>query len=254
MGILDATRDAFGRALSDHHLGRGGLTLMLESDDGSLRPADLQPEEFFHPVGEWPSWEQHLIDMAEGTVLDLGAGAGRHSLYLQDLGHDLTAVDVSPGAAAVCRARGIRDVRLADLREFSTDRAWDTVLLMCGNLGLAGDWVPTRVLLKRLAQMTSMGGLLIGDSVDPTSDDPDDLAYEDRNEEAGFHRGHVRLRLHYDGLITPWWDQINFPPVAIEELVDGTGWSLVESVGDAEGYGVVLRRHGSTLVGRGYVG
>jgi SAM-dependent methyltransferase len=243
MGILDATQDAFGQALLDHHLGRGGSTLMLESDDGSLRPADLQPEEFFLPFEEWTSWEQQLMGMAEGAVLDLGAGAGRHSLYLQDLGHDVTAVDVSPGAAAVCRARGIRDVRLADLREFSTDRTWDTVLLMCGNLGLAGDWEPTRVLLKRLAQMTSLGGLLIGDSVDPTSDDPDDLAYEDRNEEAGFHRGHVRLRVHYGDAVTPWWDLIHFPPKVIDELVEGTGWSLVESLGETEGYGVVLRRH-----------
>ena len=54
--------------------------------------------------------------------------------------------------------------------------------------------------------MTPVGGLLIGDSVDPTSDDPDDLAYESRNEEAGFQRGHVRLRLHYGDLVTPWWD------------------------------------------------
>ena len=243
MGILDATQGAFGRALLDHHHGRGGPALILESDDGSSRPADPQPREFFLPFEEWAPWEQQLIAMAEGAVLDLGAGAGRHSLYLQELGHDVTAVDVSPGAVAVCRARGIRDVRSADLREFATEGAWDTVLLMCGNLGLAGDWEPTRVVLKRLAQMTSTSGVLIGDSVDPTSDDPEDLAYEDRNEEAGFHRGHVRLRLHYGDLLTPWWDQINFPPEVIDALVDGTGWSVVERLGDTEGYGVVFRRH-----------
>ncbi len=79
---------------------------------------------------------------AVGAVLDLGAGAGRHSVHLQDWGHEVTAVDASPGAVAVCRARGIRDVRLADLRSLEADRRWDTVLLMCGNLGLAGDWTP----------------------------------------------------------------------------------------------------------------
>lgn len=242
MGIIDASQDAFGRALLDHQQGRDGPLLMLESDEGSLRPADLQPEEFFLPFDEWAPWEQQLIDTAAGAVLDLGAAAARHAIHLQDEGHDVTAVDISPGAAQVCRARGIRDVRTADLREFSTDRRWDTVLLMCGNLGLAGDWEPTRTLLRRLAQMTSVGGLLIGDSVDPSSDDPDDIAFEDRNEAAGFHRGHVRLRLHYGDVVTPWWDQINFSPTAIEQLVEGTGWWLVESVGDAEAYGIALRR------------
>jgi hypothetical protein len=78
--------------------------------------------------------------------------------------------------------------------------------------------------------------------VDPSSDDPDDIAYEDRNEVAGFHRGHVRLRLHYGDVVTPWWDQINFSPTAIEQLVEGTGWWLVENLGDAEAYGIALRR------------
>jgi SAM-dependent methyltransferase len=242
MGMVNAAQDAFGRALLDHQQGRIGPPLLLESDDGSLRPADLQPEDFFLPFEEWSSWEQRLISTADGTVLDLGAGAGRHSLHLQQSGHRVTAVDNSPGAVQVCRARGLREVRSADLREFPADGIWDTVLLMGGNLGLAGDWEPTRDLLGRLARVTTVDGLLIGDSVDPTSDDLDDLAYERRNEEAGFHRGHVRLRLHYGDLATPWWDQINVPPTEIEQLVNGTSWSLVESLGDAEGYGVVLGR------------
>jgi SAM-dependent methyltransferase len=175
---------------------------MLESDDGEIRRADLQPEEFFSPFEDWADWEQ-LIGSANGTVLDLGAGAGRHSLHLQNRGHEVTAVDVSPGAVAVCRARGIRHIRRADLRDVSVDGVWETILLMCGNLGLAGDWEPTQDLLKRLARITPVGGLLIGDSVDPTSDDSNDLAYETRNEEAGFHRGHIRLRLHYGDVVTP---------------------------------------------------
>ena len=98
----------------------------------------------FSSFGEWGNWEQRLVGSAKGAVLDLGAGAGRHSLYLQNRGHEVTAVDVSPGAVAVCLARGILDVRSADLRCQSIDGMWDTILLMCGNLGLAGDWEPTR--------------------------------------------------------------------------------------------------------------
>lgn len=213
---------------------------MLERDDGSIGPADLQPEEFFSHHEAWPWWEQRALGLAVGPVLDLGAGAGRHSLYLQGLGHDVTAVDSSPGALEACRSRGVSDVRLADLTTFHDDRRWGTLLLMCGNLGLAGDWEPTRRLLNRLGEMTVPGGLLIGDSVDP--DDPDDLEYQERNRRQGFHRGRVRLRLHYGDVVTPWWALLNLPPADIEALVDGTGWTLEEQLQEGGDHLVVLRR------------
>jgi SAM-dependent methyltransferase len=213
---------------------------MLERDDGSIGPADLQPEDFFLPHEAWPWWEQRALGLAMGPVLDLGAGAGRHSLYLQSLGHAVTAVDSSPGAVDVCRARGVRDVRLADLTTFRGNRRWETLLLMCGNLGLAGDWQPTRRLLIQLRDMTVPGGLLIGDSVDP--DDPEDLEYQERNHRQGFHPGRVRLRFHYGEMVTPWWALLNLPPADIEALVDGTGWTLEEQLRDGDDHVVVLRR------------
>ena len=200
----------------------------------------MQPEEFFLPHEAWPWWERHAVGLATGAVLDLGAGAGRHSLHLQDLGHEVTAVDSSPGAAAVCRARGIRDVRLADLTALRDGQRWETVLLMCGNLGLAGEWEPTRRLLKQLGAMTVAGGLLIGDSVDPA--DPEDLDYQERNRRAGLQLGRVRLRLRYGDLLTPWWELLNLPPADIEGLVDGTGWRLEEHLTEGADHVVVLRR------------
>ena len=74
----------------------------------------------------------------------------------------------------------------------------ETVLLMCGNLGLAGEWEPTRRLLKQLGAMTVAGGLLIGELVDPA--DPEDLDYQERNRRAGLQLGRVRLRLRYGDL------------------------------------------------------
>ena len=111
---------------------------------------------------------------------------------------------------------------------------------MCGNLGLAGDWEPTRQLLRQLGEMTVPGGLLIGDSVDP--DDPDDLEYQERNRRAGFHRGRVRLRLRYRDLVSAWWNLLNLPPADIEALVDRTGWRLEEHVIEGDDHLVVLRR------------
>jgi SAM-dependent methyltransferase len=241
MPLVGAAEDAFGCALLDFLAERPGPQLILERDDGDSGPA-LQPAEFFAPYESWPPWEQRAMDRVEGSVLDLGAGAGRHAVHLQGRGHEVTAVDWSPGAVQVCRSRGVHDVRLTDLTEFEGDRRWNTALLMCGNLGLAGDWEPTRRLLVRLGAMISPSGVLIGDSVDPSSDDPNDAAYEERNRRCGRHRGATRLRLRYGTLLTPWWNQINLSPGEVPGLVDGTGWSLEEHVRDGEDHLVVLRR------------
>ena len=80
-------------------------------------------------------------------VLDLGAGAGRAALYLQERGLPVTAVDASPGAAEVCRRRGVADVRLGDVNDPPEDRRWAAVVLLCGNLGLGGSWDGSRRLL-----------------------------------------------------------------------------------------------------------
>ena len=237
--------DALGRALLDHLEGVAGPELQLESDDGTVRTADLQPADFFLPFETWPAWERAALEAAAGSVLDLGAGAGRHAVHLQAVGRSVTAVDASPGAVAVCRARGIRDVRHLDLRD-PPECLWDTVLLMGGNLGVAGGWEQTRDLLHRLAATAPPGGALIGDSVDPTSEDPDDLAYEAANEAAGRYRGHIRLRLRYGDLVGRWWEQINIASADLEALISGTGWVLDDRFGDADGYAVVLRRTART--------
>src|SRR5262245_31998158 len=134
--MLRDHEDAFGRALADHHAGRRGPELMLEVDDGTSIPA-LPPAWFFQAEDAWAAAERRaLAAVAIGPVLDLGCGAGRHALHLQRRGYAVTALDASPGAVAVCRARGVGDARLGDLTDPPRDRRWGTVLLMCGNLGL----------------------------------------------------------------------------------------------------------------------
>jgi SAM-dependent methyltransferase len=242
VAVIEPSEDAFGQALLDVHRGRSGPPLILERDDGWSGPA-VPASFFFEPYEAWPAWERRAIDRAQGAVLDLGAGAGRHAVHLQERRHEVTTVDWSSGAVEVCRRRGVRDARLADIDSFDADRTWDTFLLMCGNLGLGGDWEPSRGLLRRLADMASDDAVLIGDSVDPASDDPDDVAYERGNARAGFHRGHIRLRLRYGETLTPWWDQLNVPPDDVAELVRATGWRLELHERHGEDHVVVLRRH-----------
>lgn len=215
--------DAFGQALADHLAGRDASGLELETASGYVGPA-LSPEWFFRPFDRWDWWERELVEqVVAGPVLDLGAGAGRAALWCQERGLEVTAVEASPLAADVCRARGVHDVRLGDLNDPPTDRAWAAVLLLCGNLGLGGSYDGIRLLLSRLAKICVPGAALIGDSVDPGGP------------------GDVRLRLRYQGRATPWWQQYNIPPAEIPSLVEGTGWTLARHIIELPDHAVLLR-------------
>jgi hypothetical protein len=117
------------------------------------------------------------------------------------------------------------------------------VLLVCGNLGLGGDWDGTRALLGKLAMLSAPNALLVGDTVDPTvTDGPRHLSYQRANETAGRHRGELRLRLRYGGNISAWWRQINLGSDDIRRVVKETGWQVVELIEDGVDRYVALRK------------
>jgi SAM-dependent methyltransferase len=199
--------DAWGAALLDHLEGRALPTPVLEADDGTRVPA-MAPEWFFAPVDRWDPPERELLVGLDGPVLDLGAGAGRAALHLQEQGLEVVAVESSPGAAEVCRRRGVIDVRLGYLNDPPADRPWRTVLLLCGNLGLGGSWDGNRRLLVALAERCPPGAVLVGDSVD------------------GRPRPEIGLRIHHGGVATPWWRQRNVAADEVDALVVDTGWEV----------------------------
>jgi SAM-dependent methyltransferase len=222
--MIDPSEDAFGAALLDYLEGRAVPELVLETAEGETGPA-MHPEWFFRSFDGWEWWDRKLLPLVEhGPVLDLGAGAGRASLYLHECGLPVTAVDASPGAVEVCRRRGVADVRLGDVNDPPADQPWAGVLLLCGNLGLGGSWEGNRRLLSRLAELAAPGAVLVGDSVTP--DGP----------------ARVVLRIRYRNLVTPWWPQYNIPAERMAALVDGTGWRLEMHLEDGEDHAVLLRR------------
>lgn len=223
--MIRAADDAFGRALLDYYEDQEEVAPLVLEVQGGRSGAAMSPEWFFRSYPAWEWWDRELLPLIEsGPVLDLGCGAGRASLYLEERGLSVTAVDASPGAVEVCRRRGVKDVRLADLNDPPADAAWAAILLLCGNLGLGGSWDGNRQLLARLAAIAQPGAILIGDSVTP--DGPPE----------------VLLRLSYGCISTPWWRQYNVAASEVPRMVEGTGWNLERHLVDGSDHSVLLRR------------
>jgi len=243
MTVLTPEDDAFGAALLAHLEDRtNGRVLMLEINDGRSMPA-MEPASFFAGYEEWLRWERELLAGIEGPVLDLGCGAGRHLVHLQAQGLRVTGVDISPGSIEVCRRRGVRDVRLADLRTPPDDERWQAVLMLCGNFGLAGSWNETRTLLTELHRVCAPGAVLVADSVDPlTATDRVSLAYRAAKQAIGRHPGEIDLRLRFGDLVTPYWSLLNLPFDEVPSIVHETGWELEKHLRDGADHALRLRR------------
>jgi 2-polyprenyl-3-methyl-5-hydroxy-6-metoxy-1,4-benzoquinol methylase len=63
---------------------------------------------YFLEYEDWPVFERKAIESVKGRVLDIGCGAGRHSLYLQKKGLNVLGIDSSPLAIKICKLIGVK--------------------------------------------------------------------------------------------------------------------------------------------------
>jgi SAM-dependent methyltransferase len=216
--------DAFGQAIWNHFHG-WTTPPVLERDDGMVEADVYGTSLYFAPYRKWPAIEKQALRYVRGRVLDIGCGAGRHSLYLQEKGHGVTAIDASPLAVKLTRERGVRDARvLAAAQVDKLPAQYDTAIMFGHNLGLLGSFEGGRRFLKKMLRVSSR---IVGTNVDPyITSDPMHLAYHRRNRRRGRMSGQIRIRVRYATLVTPWFDWLFLSRPELEELIDGTGWTL----------------------------
>jgi hypothetical protein len=98
---------------------------------------DIMPiETLFRSFAGMPELEQKALKLAQGRTLDVGAGAGCHSLILQEKGIDVTAIDISPLSVETMRERGVMKVLQQDF--FTLNTQFDTILLLMNGIGIVG--------------------------------------------------------------------------------------------------------------------
>lgn len=237
--------DAFGAALvACHEAGETGVFSVVERDDGWLAPDDMG--KYFATAEAWWPVERWLCDMAGERVLDIGAGAGRHALYLRERGHEVTAVDASPGAVAVCQRRGLSAV-IGSAAQPHVQRVGrvDSALMLGHNLALLGSRETAPGVLSALADVLKPGGSILATCRDPyDTRDPDHLRYHERNRSMGRMGGQVRMRIRFARLATDWFDYLFLSPAELESILNGTAWAIADLRADGHSYGVRLTSRG----------
>ena len=185
------------------------------------------------------------LDRSHGRVLDVGAGAGRASLVLQEHGRDVVALDVSPGAAETCRRRGVRNVYTGTVEQAASDglaTSFDTALMLGNNLGLLGSADTAGTYLAALGDLLRPGGVIVGTCLDVyETDKPVHLRYHERNRQRGRMPGQLTLRVRYQQLATSWFDWLAMSVEELSGLAGAAGWQIAE-LRPGGLYAVVLAR------------
>ena len=220
--------DIWGMAYLDVQAGQPKPVLMRRDDGLVTDLTELIRGYFDSP----PPRQAELLERLTGRVLDVGCGVGRHTLWLQERGVQAVGIDGSPGAVAVAKARGCREVHLVTACELQfPDDSFDAAVLMGNGASLGGTIEGCKALFGCLAALVRLRGTLIAEGNDPlVTDNPQHLAYHEANRRAGRPPGQVRVRMEYGGEVGEWFDLMLFEPDRLAETLEQAGWRVTERV------------------------
>jgi SAM-dependent methyltransferase len=168
-------KDLFGTALLDYHNANYTEDLTTAT---SISDEDILPLPYlFRSYKAMPELEQKALQLAKGKVLDVGCGAGSHSLHLQQQkALQVKAIDISQGAITVAKARGITNAEVKALLD-ETD-TFDTILLLMNGTGIFQELHQVSKYLTHLKSLLQPKGQILIDS--------SDIKYMYEDEDGGF--------------------------------------------------------------------
>ena len=228
------------------------VALEIERDDGDRDTEDISW--YLAPYRTFATIEKQALRFARGRALDVGCGAGRHALYLQKKGLEVTGLDRSEKLVRLARARGVVDARVANAcgRLAFRRGQFDTILLFGNNLGICGSVSAARRMLRELHRVTSAEGRVLATSRMPAMARDSDLDYIRRNIERGRAPGALRLRLILEGRRGPWFELLLLSPTELMQLASTAGWRVTRVFPwneFADGYAVVMEKLSPSATG-----
>lgn len=233
--------DIHGAALWAYFEGETGAVEIVRTD--ACRESPVPVRHFFRTPPEFAALVNAALARCGGRVLDAGAGSGLHTLALQEMGLAVTAVDISPQAVEIMRRRGVRDVHCADIMSYHGG-PFDTLLMLGHGLGMTESLAGLDRFLAHARGLVSSSGQMLVDSLDVrVTTDPENLAYQQANRDAGRYIGEIRIQLEYLGRTGPYFGWLHVDPETLGVHAAAHGWSCeVIASDDAGNYVARLAR------------
>jgi cyclopropane fatty-acyl-phospholipid synthase-like methyltransferase len=156
-------KDLFGKAILDYQTSNSPEDLITET---SISDADeMSVAYLFRSFDEMPKIEQKALELCHGKILDIGCGAGSHSLYLQQKGFEVTSIDISENAIKACQLRGLKNTKVLNVLDLENQK-FDTILLLMNGTGIFRTVAETPKYLQKLKSLLNPNGQILIDSSD----------------------------------------------------------------------------------------
>lgn len=231
-----------GQAISDFHAGHPTEKLIVSSplfDDDEMPVAHL-----FRSEADMSAIEKHALNLCRGRVLDVGAGAGCHSLALESRGMDVTSLEISALSVETMRQRGLHNVVCGDFFIHRFPHKFDTLLLLMNGLGICGTLHRLPVMLRRCSDLLAPGGIVVADSCD--------LRYVFADDDGTFHPedfdgyyGELTYCMRYGNIKGEPFSWLYVDEHTLTQVAESCGMQVeIVERGDESDYLAVIRRRG----------
>lgn len=241
---MNADRDPMGRAIADYWQTGHAAQLVVTS---TLADDDVMPmATLFRDESQMPPIERRALELARGHVLDVGAGAGCHTLALQRRGLMVTAIDVSPLAVATMRDRGVNNVLVQDFFDMEGPK-FDTILMMMNGIGIVGTIKRLPLFFATLDRLLAPGGQVLFDSSDVSYLYTDDDGTVHLPDDGGYY-GEFRFAMRYKRTMGEAFDWLYIDPTTLGREAARHGYEL-QVVVSGEHYdylGRINRKHNAS--------
>lgn len=250
--ILSKDKDPMGAAILDFQ--QKGKASKLRVLSSMFEEDEMPVKHLFRNDEEMPELERKALDLARGEVLDIGSGAGCHSLALQEK-MPVKAIDISPLSCEAMRLRGVKDVECINLfnPHLCNDRkhpenkkaiaannnGFDTILLLMNGTGIAGKIANLPTLFQRLKSLLNPDGQILIDS--------SDLKYIYENEDGSFdidlngpYYGEVDYQMVYKDIKGEPFDWLYVDYPLLKSIAESCGLKA-EMVEEGEHYDYLAR-------------
>ena len=229
-------KDPMGRAIAEYHkTGKAGKLRVLSS---MFYEDEIPVATLFRTYEEMPALERTAMDLCKGRTLDVGAGAGCHSVVLKERGLDVMAIDISQLSVDVMKERGI-DARNINFFDETFTEKFDTILLAMNGIGIVGKAENLCNFFRAARRLLAPDGQVLLDSSDIKYIFMDDDGSMEINLAAGYY-GEVDYKMRYRSTTGEPFDWLYIDFDTLSMYAEEHGFTC-EKCADGEHYDYLAR-------------
>ena len=208
--------DVLGDALKDYQQNNRTHKLWIHNKYGNKEEMPIAT--YFRNIENMSQIELLALEGCTGDVLNVGSGAGCHSLILQQRKLNVTSIDISAGASTVMRQLGINNIVTGDIFSYKKKK-FDTLLFLMNGMGIAGTLNGLEKLLHALTRILKPAAHILFDSSEVH------YLYEQLNLPQHYY-GEIDYRYEYNCKFSNWFKWLYIDKLTMQQSAVQCGFKL----------------------------